>query len=59
MKTKKFSKKLTLNKKTIADLNNGEMKVVRGGINEPPRRVTETCQTCDNSIPPGTCCTIP
>jgi len=31
MKTKKFSKKLTLNKKTIADLINSEMKGVYGG----------------------------
>lgn len=32
MKTKKFSKKLTLSKKTIADLNKGEMSNLRGGI---------------------------
>lgn len=31
MKTEKFAKKLSLNKKTIADLGNGEMKVIQGG----------------------------
>ncbi|NIM16932.1 MAG: rSAM-modified peptide [Candidatus Aminicenantes bacterium] len=32
MKTKKFSEKLKLNKKTIAHLDNDEMNVVYGGI---------------------------
>jgi len=32
MKTKRFSKKLTLNKKTVADLKSNEMKEVHGGI---------------------------
>ncbi|MCX6579019.1 MAG: class I lanthipeptide [Candidatus Aminicenantes bacterium] len=31
MKTKKFDKKLALNKKTIADLSNGEMGKIQGG----------------------------
>lgn len=31
MKTKKFEKKLYLNKKTIADLNSKEMSYVNGG----------------------------
>ncbi len=31
MKTKKFSKKLALNKKTIADLNNGQLGRIKGG----------------------------
>ena len=31
MKTKKFEKKLFFNKKTIADLNNGELKNVHAG----------------------------
>ncbi|MCP5106757.1 MAG: hypothetical protein GY950_25455 [bacterium] len=34
MKLKKFNKKLLLNKKTIADLNGGEMKNALGGV--PP-----------------------
>lgn len=32
MKPKSFSKKLFLNKKTIAHLDNSDLKVVRGGI---------------------------
>lgn len=32
MKAKKFDKKLVLNKKTISDLNNLEMKSLKGGI---------------------------
>ena len=31
MKTKNFSKKLSLNKKTVADLNNKEMQAIHGG----------------------------
>ena len=31
MKTKKFSKKLSLNKETIADLKSNDMKFVHGG----------------------------
>jgi natural product precursor len=31
MKTKKFEEKLTLNKKTIADLNSSEMNGLKGG----------------------------
>jgi natural product precursor len=31
MKTKKFDKKLTLNKKTIVDLKNEELNSVKGG----------------------------
>ena len=44
MKSKTFSKKLILNKNTIADLNNKEMTSVIGGLSEPPLHcVTETC----------------
>jgi natural product precursor len=49
MKTKSFEKKLTLNKKTIADLSNGEMKDVYGGI---PKPFTLTCSSCN----PLLCC---
>ena len=31
MKSKKITKKLILNKKTVADLNNGDMKNAHGG----------------------------
>ncbi|MCP5104684.1 MAG: hypothetical protein GY950_14970 [bacterium] len=34
MKQKMFDKKLSLNKKTIANLGNGEMKEVNGGIDD-------------------------
>ena len=32
MKTKKFNKKLVLNKQTVADLRSGAMEAVRGGV---------------------------
>ncbi len=32
MKSKKITKKLSLNKKTVADLNHGELKNAHGGI---------------------------
>lgn len=42
MKTKKFNKKLELNKQTVADLRNDEMKNAKGGA------FTDdfTCNTC-------------
>jgi len=58
MKIKKFDKKLTLNKKTISDLNNGQMKHAYGGAPSdvvykltapiiPPPPVY-TCYSCPN-----------
>jgi natural product precursor len=50
MGSKKFSKKLSLSKKTIANLNNGEMKNVQGGT---------TCGTCAcNTYGEGSCNTV-
>lgn len=48
MKVKTFSKKLILNKKTIAHLDNGEMKGLRGGANTRPTKCPfHTCErTC-------------
>lgn len=47
MKTKKFDKKLLLNKKTIADLDSSEMIDLRGGITGS-RCVADTCWiVCD------------
>ena len=50
MKTKQFNKKLSLNKKTVANLNNGDMNAVQGGQS----LVKDTCSldtgggfTCD------------
>ena len=48
MKSKKFDKKLVLNKKTVAHLNNEEMVAANGGIILSPMPTcvwicTETC----------------
>jgi hypothetical protein len=68
MKTKKFSKKLALNKKTIAYLNSVEMKAVEGekdpcatGGFEIPTCHTAflptLCDTCLSNTPdPPICC---
>ena len=50
MKTKKFSKKLVLNKKTITDLKTDKMREAYGGYRypvpaTPPLYCTATC-TC-------------
>jgi hypothetical protein len=44
MKTKKFNKKLSLGKQTIANINNGEMNVIKGG--RPS--VVPLCNTVDD-----------
>ena len=59
MKSRKLSKKLTLNKKTIVNLSNKSLSNVRGGI-EPPSQTcdygcTETCGTCPNYHTCHTC----
>jgi natural product precursor len=46
MKSKKFEKKLTLNKKTIANLKNEEMKKLQGGIWKSMRITACTCGSC-------------
>ncbi len=48
MKTRKFDKKLALNKETVANLNKDEMKNAHGG--KPFTRETlcpMTCYTCN------------
>lgn len=46
MKTKKLSKKLRLNKKTVANLNNYEMSLLKGGLKwESDIEPTECCAT--------------
>jgi len=68
MKTKKFDKKLTLNKKTISSLNNGQMKQAYGGapsdvaykitagpVNPPPIYTCFSCPNCPVSACPETC----
>jgi hypothetical protein len=53
MKTKKFEKKLTLNKKTVADLANSEMNKANGGGLVLPtlRKCTYSCEitNCDSN----------
>ncbi len=55
MKAKKFNKKLSLNKKTVANLNNGQMNDVLGGVHKTTTTApfcqfscVDTCRiTCD------------
>lgn len=60
MKTKKFQKKLTLNKKTIADLSNRQLKKVYGGAYKPtlsrlPYICGDTECTCPTVLPGSNC----
>ena len=62
MKTKKIGKTLTLNKKTIAHLDNGELNAIQGGVLLPTEEgwscayctittETYTCFTCHTCVP--------
>lgn len=56
MKTKKLSKKLALNKKTISNLSDSEMNNVHGGELTMPPKTCLVCETdygpyCDSVIP--------
>ena len=56
MKTKKFNKKLSLNKTTVANLSNYELNHVRGGV----FTFETVCPTCDTegiACRPTTRCT--
>lgn len=58
MKTKKFIKKLTLNKTTIADLRCGEMGKIQGGFDNTKVTVCLACfetaySDCLTQCPPG------
>jgi hypothetical protein len=69
MKSKKFEKKLELNKETIANLKINQMKDIRGGLAPSEKSECATCsgctcpnycsqQTCSNlSDQPSYCCT--
>lgn len=46
MKKKSFNKKLTLNKKTIVDLENTEMGDAKGGVNSMDTYCETRCPTC-------------
>ena len=55
---KDLNKKLNLNKKTVANLNDGQMKEAFGGANtKPPTRCD--CYSADTNCPtkPGIACT--
>ena len=55
MKSKNFNKKLVLNKRTIADLSNGWLGLVKGGMPEPPTLLIGKCPhitvTCTCTVP--------
>jgi hypothetical protein len=53
MKTKKFSKRLNLNKKTVADLNGNEMNDAVGGISGLRACFTYDLTCGENSCGPG------
>jgi hypothetical protein len=54
MKPRKFKQKLSLNRKTIANLNNGELGHVKGGIK--PTNYFMSCPTfCTCPITPNAC----
>ncbi len=60
MKAKKFNKRLSLNKKTIANLNGGMMGNVYGGIilpTKPPAATCLECTTNETIYPCETCYT--
>lgn len=47
MKTKKFRKKLTLKKQTVAELGNEVLDNVRGGTTATGNRNCSGCYSCD------------
>jgi natural product precursor len=49
MKSKTLSKKLGLNKTTVANLNTNEMRFIYGGGLDPGHKVTYTCSCPDPS----------
>jgi hypothetical protein len=64
MKPKKLSKKLTLNKSTVVDLNGNELKKVKGGIckdtNRPSNCHIHTASACPcPSEIISFCCEVP
>lgn len=46
MKSKKFNRKLMLNKKTVANLNTNEMNGVLGGGGQDDDYLTNSCNPC-------------
>jgi natural product precursor len=57
MKKIKFSKKLQLNKETIANLNNDEMNKVKGGTGSACLSVCGSCpKVCQTILDPSCAC---
>jgi len=52
MKTKKFNKKLILNKKSIATLSNNEKDEAKGGLKW---QCSEVMGPCDTEVKPSGC----
>jgi len=53
MKTKKFNKTLTLNKTTIANLGDGEMNRIQGGVSTDFQSCDSYCASiCPVKCPP-------
>lgn len=60
MKSKAFNKKLSLNKKTVANLNDKEMQVIYGGDTaEPSICITRCVSNCACTITRCSVCCIP
>jgi hypothetical protein len=58
MKTKKFEKKFTLNKKTIANLSNEQMDHVKGGCASKPGETSCHTYHCTINTCFTRCCSI-
>lgn len=60
MSQKKFQKKLSLGKTTIAHLNHNELSILKGGASEYASQCGQTCngQDCESN-PLITCATDP
>lgn len=65
MRPFEFNKKLSLNKRTVIDLNNHEMKNAYGGATGPicetrlcilSEATCVSCQSADTTILPNFCC---
>jgi hypothetical protein len=55
MKPRKFTRKLVLNKKTIANLSDNYMRYVNAGGPGPPTEATKTEYTCEITCTLVTC----
>jgi putative component of toxin-antitoxin plasmid stabilization module len=61
MKSKKFNKRITLHKQTVANLNNDNMSKVKGGLLTIRITCGEDCNTyftCEDATVCGACWTL-